>query len=384
VCIDIFTKKAALIPMENKRAEDAKEAFVKVVRELGLPANIMVDGGSEFQGQFAQMVKMFFNINIEVFRNSARFVERVNFTLRRAIDDRMKALRLPWHRAVEPVVAQYNETKHASSRYSPDFLAKNEEWLDFMKTVHERYMERRKLQNPRVPIPAGSQVKLRQKPNKFSDYKRDFKHYGREVYVVEGEVWVGTQRMYKVRGLPNPVLPSDLMKISGAEEAPDEIIEEQRRRFNPEESVADAETERNPEESEDAEIEAPEGFGDMYEDALRELFLVFCELQGIRDIDDEVEAEGLRVLHQNVVSGQWSPKDLEALGLTPDEAGERDVMLAIRVRSKFRSGIIKRFLKPGAAQKTPNIRWRGGVLRPVVEEPKAVRPVWRSGVLSSA
>jgi hypothetical protein len=190
--------------------------------------------------------------------------------------------------------------------------------------------------------------------------------------------------MYKVRGLPNPVLPSDLMKISGAEEAPDEIIEEQRRRFNPEESVADVEAERKPEESEDAEIEAPEGFGDMYEDALRELFLVFCELQGIRDIDDEVEAEGLRVLHQNVVSGQWSPKDLEALGLTPDEAGERDVMLAIRVRSKFRSGIIKRFLKHGAAQKTPNIRWRGGVLRPVVEEPKAVRPVWRSGVLSSA
>ena len=217
-------------------------------------------------------------------------------------------------------------------------------------------------------------MKLRQKPSKCSDYKRDFKHYGREVYEVEGEVRVGTQRMYKVRGLSNLVFPSDLMKISGAEEAPDDIIEEQRRRFNPEDSG-----------EADAEIEAPEGFGDMYEDALRELFFVFSELSGIKDVDEEVETEGIQMLHRQVLSGEWSPKDLEALGLTPDEAGERDVMLAIRVRSKFRSGIIKRFLKSGAAQKATKIRWRGGVLRPA-EEPKAriSRPVWRSGVLSSA
>jgi hypothetical protein len=329
---------------------------------MGLPANIMVDGGSEFQGQFAQMVKMFFNINIKVSRNSARFVERVNFTLRRAIDDRMKALRLHWHRVIQPVVEQYNETPHISSKYSPDFLSKNEEWLGFMKTVHERYMEKRKLQNPRTPIPAGSQVKLRQKPGRFSDYKRDFKHYGRQVYVVEGEVRVGTQRMYKVRGLSNPVLPSDLMKILGAEGAPEEMIEEQRRRYNPEEAgEVESEEEASP------PIEAPEGFGDMYADALREFFFWF------------------QVLHQCVVRGQWRPNDLEILGLTQDEAGEREVVHAIRVRSKFRSGIIKRFLRadrPVVSQ----IRWRGGVLKPDVEEPKAriARPVWRSGVLSSA
>jgi hypothetical protein len=249
-----------------------------------------------------------------------------------------------------------------------------------MKTVHERYMENRKLQNPRTPIPAGSQVKLRQKPGRFSDYKRDFKHYGRQVYVVEGEVRVGTQRMYKVRGLSNPVLPSDLMKISGAEGAPEEMIEEQRRRYNPEEA-GDVESDYE----ETPPIEAPEGFGDMYVDALRELFFVFSELSGIRDIDEEVETAGIQVLHQCVVRGQWRPNDLEILGLTQDEAGEREVVHAIRVRSKFRSGIIKRFLRadrPTVSQ----IRWRGGVLKPDVAEPRArtARPVWRSGVLSSA
>ena len=102
------------------------------------------------------------------------------------------------------------------------------------------------------------------------DYKRDFQHYSREVYEIEGEESVGTQRMYRVRGLRNPALPSDLVKISSAEEAPEEIVEEQRRLYNPEnESVED------PADDPVEEIRAPEGFGDMYEDALREHFLGF-------------------------------------------------------------------------------------------------------------
>ena len=372
VCIDMFTKKVALEPMENKRAEDAKEAFTKVIRQLGLPASIMVDGGSEFQGQFAQYVKTFFEIDIKVSRNSARYVERANFTLRRAIDDRMKALRLPWHRVVKPVVEQYNETPHISSKYSPDFLAKNEQWVGFMKTVNDRYMSKAVLAKPREVLKVGDKVKLRQKPNKFSDYKRDFQHYSREVYEIEGEERVGTQRMYRVKDLRNPVLPSDLVKISGAEEAPEEIVEEQRRLYNPENESAE-------DPAEDVEeIRAPEGFGDMYEDALRELFLVYCELDGFNEIDDEIEAEGVRRLHEMVVSGQWSAKDLRALGLTPGEEGERFVVNAIRVRSKFRSGIIKRFLRTAREAPKP-VRWRGGVLQ---NPERVIRPTWRSGVLN--
>jgi hypothetical protein len=97
--------------------------------------------------------------------------------------------------------------------------------------------------------------------------------------------------MYRVKGLRNPVLPSDLVKISGAEEAPEEIVEEQRRLYNPENESAE-------DPADDVEeIRAPEGFGDMYEDALRELFLVYCELDGFNEIDDEIEAEGVRRLH---------------------------------------------------------------------------------------
>ena len=176
--------------------------------------------------------------------------------------------------------------------------------------------------------------------------------------------------MYRVKGLRNPVLPSDLVKISGAEEAPDEIVEEEKRLYNPENESVEPPAD---------DIQAPEGFGDMYEDALRELFLVFCELHGVSNVDDEVEAEGLRRLHENVVGGQWEAVDSRALGLTPDEEGERFVVNAIRVRSQFRSGIIKRFLR--IARKAPKpLRWRGGVLQ---SPERVIRPKWRSVVLSS-
>ena len=86
-------------------------------------------------------------------------------------------------------------------------------------------------------------------------------------------------------------------------------------------------------------------------------------------------------------------KDLRALGLTPNEEGEKFVVHTIRVRSKFRSGIIKRFLRTAREAPKPlrsrggvlqteaskPLRWRGGVL----QSPESVsRPKWRSGVLN--
>ena len=52
----------------------------------------MVDGGSEFQGAFGHLVKKFFDIDVLISRNSARFVERLNFTLRRMFDDRVPGI----------------------------------------------------------------------------------------------------------------------------------------------------------------------------------------------------------------------------------------------------------------------------------------------------
>jgi hypothetical protein len=66
-------------------------------------------------------------------------------------------------------VEQYNETPHIPSKYSPDFLAKNEQWVGFMKTVHHRHMGKAVLAKPREVLKEGDKVKLRQKPNNLSD-----------------------------------------------------------------------------------------------------------------------------------------------------------------------------------------------------------------------
>ena len=122
VCLYIYIhEQVACGVYEHKMVGDANGGLMKVIRRLGLLAHVMVDRGSEFQGQIAQMVKILAGLNIEISRNSARRVDSAIFTLRRAIDDRMNALRLPWrHKVGEPVVEQYNGAPHDLSRYSPE------------------------------------------------------------------------------------------------------------------------------------------------------------------------------------------------------------------------------------------------------------------------
>ena len=66
VAIDVFTRKAAVAPMVRKTAKESRQAFMRAVQKLGLPASIMVDGGSEFQGAFGQLVKKFFDRRVDL------------------------------------------------------------------------------------------------------------------------------------------------------------------------------------------------------------------------------------------------------------------------------------------------------------------------------
>ena len=48
VCIDIFTKKGACIPINRKLAPVTADALKRVFGELGYPTSIMCDEGGEF------------------------------------------------------------------------------------------------------------------------------------------------------------------------------------------------------------------------------------------------------------------------------------------------------------------------------------------------
>ena len=75
VAYDIFSKRGACFPMQNKFAADSTEALKKTFEELGYPTSIMCDEGAEFRGSFAEECKTQ-DILLLHSRTGGRVVER--------------------------------------------------------------------------------------------------------------------------------------------------------------------------------------------------------------------------------------------------------------------------------------------------------------------
>ena len=53
ICVDIFTKKLAVVPVPNKLPKTTSDAFQKVVDTMDIPASIMTDEGGEWKNDFS-------------------------------------------------------------------------------------------------------------------------------------------------------------------------------------------------------------------------------------------------------------------------------------------------------------------------------------------
>ena len=128
------------------------------------------------------------------------------------------------------MLEKYNETKHTATLVSPDLAA--EERPALTDALRERFQQRRGTVVPRPKLVPGDKVKIRQKPSGYGNYKRNFSKYSREVFTVAGSEERAGQTLYKLVGIPEPFLISDLMKLPGeVGVAPPELVDEQRARF---------------------------------------------------------------------------------------------------------------------------------------------------------
>ncbi len=48
-CIDVFSKKADMIPLKDKEQTTTTKAFEKILNKIGIPKTIYSDQGSEFK-----------------------------------------------------------------------------------------------------------------------------------------------------------------------------------------------------------------------------------------------------------------------------------------------------------------------------------------------
>ena len=75
VAIDALTKKVAAEPLKDRLASTTAAGMKKVFQALGVPANVYSDDGSEFKGEFKELMD-FWDIEKQVTRGHAYFAER--------------------------------------------------------------------------------------------------------------------------------------------------------------------------------------------------------------------------------------------------------------------------------------------------------------------
>ena len=211
VCIDIFTKKAACIPINRKLAPVTADALKRVFGELGYPTSIMCDEGGEFRGEFAQECE---NEDAKILRSrtGGRFVERLIRTLKLRTFERKKALGGIWTAYVHHVIDQYNDTMHTSIHAKPNHVSSNEYNIPVITQAHAWMQRSAKYPVTHEALSVGDTVKIRIKAPSF--YKETFNSWSPKVYtIVSIDATTPEGTTYQLEGYHRPLLRYELKKI---------------------------------------------------------------------------------------------------------------------------------------------------------------------------
>ena len=217
VAVDSFTKKATAVPMKDKTAKTAAEAWNKVVSDLGIPAYVYSDDGSEFKKEFKDRLD-YWDIDKVVSRGHAYMVERAIRTLKEALIKRLSAgvgRRNQWHLLLPDVLDQYNDRKHTGTGVTP-----NEAYDDPQKALKAlRTMQRnaKRGAEPRPELQVGDQVRVRVKPiESRASYRVTETAWTERVYTVSKVDYTNAGPLFTLEGWSAGRLTArDLHKVQG-------------------------------------------------------------------------------------------------------------------------------------------------------------------------
>lgn len=122
VVIDVFSKYAWTIPVENKTANSVSEAFNFVLKQGRVPNNLQTDHGLEFYNKDFQTLMKSNNINhySTYSEKKACVVERLNRTLKQKMWKQFTINgNYKWLDMLPVLVNTYNNTKHQTIKMTP-------------------------------------------------------------------------------------------------------------------------------------------------------------------------------------------------------------------------------------------------------------------------
>jgi hypothetical protein len=213
--IEITSRKAYAYPMKSKKAEEVLENFKTFHDEVKKIAIIEVDAGNEFINNKFQKYCTDNDIKLLIFNNDKKSmgkVERFNRTIRDSLSK--IAPDGVWIDKVPIIVHVYNNTKHSSTKYTPQEVSVDKTKLDSIRT--NEMVKGMKAKDNLQKFNVGDKVRYYINRDMFSKGKG---RYSQTVHTVES---IENNSIY-ISGKTEPFRFYELLKINAAASPPESI-----------------------------------------------------------------------------------------------------------------------------------------------------------------
>ena len=145
VCIDNFSKKAHVVPLENKLGPTVYDAFMECFKVLGYPNSIYTDDEGAFNSNKFQDFLKGEGIEHVVTLTHANVAERFIRTIKKMITDRALQTKGAWSILLKPALDRYNKTMvHSTTGLVPNEAHKDENAVEVKanSVLKEKYLRR--------------------------------------------------------------------------------------------------------------------------------------------------------------------------------------------------------------------------------------------------
>ena len=200
LCIDNFSKKMSIIPMENRDGETVYDAFIQCFKELGFPNSIYSDDDGAFNYKKLQDYLKGEGIEHVVTLTHANVAERAIRTIKKMITDRALHTKGAWTILLKPALDKYNKTMvHSTTGLVPNEAHKDENSVEVKanSVLKEKYLRKypKIEEGDKVKIftkGKGNYTSRKESRNQWSDQTYEVKEVGRDMnlnkyYIVEGK-----------------------------------------------------------------------------------------------------------------------------------------------------------------------------------------------------
>lgn len=210
VVIDIFSKLANVVPMENKNAVSVLPALKDSLEKMGFPSNIYSDN----DGAFQSVVKDFFDdegINHIVTLTHANVVERFIRTIKNMIHDRVRFNEGSWTAMLTQALNKYNTTKHSSTKMTPKEAHDDKNQMEVRVNLTRKEKNTRKY--PELNVNDRVKVYFKGRGN-YTDRKEYNSKWSEETYrIKEIKYDVSGNKTFILDGVDRPYLRHEILKV---------------------------------------------------------------------------------------------------------------------------------------------------------------------------